>query len=193
MRLLTIMIVLFFICSSTVIADDKKEAEDLIKKTIDEVIFVLKKNDISDEKKKETVKSIVSPLFDFSLMAKLSLGKEAWFNLKEEEQKQFTDLFVKRIKDSYLEKMIQYGDEQILFDTPVQNGRKIQVPTVLVSNGNRYDMLYKMYRSKQGHKIYDVEVQGVSLVKSYRSQFEAILKDGTINEIMAKLSEIVVN
>jgi phospholipid transport system substrate-binding protein len=191
-RLITFLIITLASCVS-VYADDVKDAEKLLKGAIDEVVAVLNKEDIEADQKKDKVKEIVSPLFDFPLMAKLSLGKKVWFKLKAEEQEKFTDLFIKRIKDSYIEKMIRYTNEEILFETPSHEERKIEIPTVLISNGNRYAMLYKMYNSKKGLKIYDLEVQGVSLVKSYRSQFEEVLKEGTINDIMLKLNEAAVN
>jgi phospholipid transport system substrate-binding protein len=193
MRRLIMLLILSITFCVPVYADDVKDAEKLLKGTINEVISVLKKNDIEADQKKNKVKEIVSPLFDFPLMAKLSLGKKAWLELKANEKEKFTVLFTKRIKDSYLEKMIQYSNEEVIFETPSQEKRKIQLPIVLISNGNRYAMLYKMYNSKKGFKLYDVEVQGVSLVKSYRSQFEAVLKEGTIDDIIQKLNENAVN
>lgn len=191
-RFFVVLGVSFFLCLSAH-ADDVKDAETLLKGKIDEVVDVLKRNDMAADQKKEKVKEIVSPIFDFPLMAKLALGKKAWSELNADQQEKYTDLFIRRIKESYLEKMIRYTNEQVLFETPVQEDRKIKVPTVLISNGSRYAMLYKMYRSKKGIKIYDVEVQGVSLVRSYQSQFGSMLKEGSIDDILRKLNETDVN
>ncbi len=192
MRRLIAGALILIVVTGHAFASDATDATKLLKETIEEVINVLGKEE-ADEQKKERVKEIVSPLFDFSLMAKLSLGKKAWLELKKDEQTRFTELFVKRIKDSYLEKMTRYTNEEVLFEEPTQEDKRIQVPTVLISKGNRFSMVYKLYRANDGIKIYDVEVQGVSLVKSYRSQFEAVLKNGTIDNLMQKLNETEMN
>ena len=54
-------------------------------------------------------------------------------------------------------------------------------------------MLYKFYNSKQGWKIYDIEIQGISLVRTYRSQFDSVLRDGTIDDLILKLEKHEIN
>jgi phospholipid transport system substrate-binding protein len=65
--------------------------------------------------------------------------------------------------------------------------KRVQLPTYLVSKGTRYSMLYKLYNKKNSWKIYDIEIQGVSIISTYRSQFDGVLKHGTIQDLLEKL------
>jgi len=179
------------ILSQTVIADDKSAAEEILKSKLEVVLSVLQKKELEIEAKKKEIVEIVTPIFDFSLMAKLSLGRKFWPGLAKEEKERFTELFVKRLKESYLEKLSRYTytDEKIVYNAPIQVKKKIHIPTKLISKDNKISMLYKLYKSKQNWKIYDIEIEGVSIITTYRSQFEQVLSKGTIDDLLKKLEE----
>ena len=179
------------ILSQTVIADDKSAAEETLKTKLEVVLSVLQKKELAIEAKKKEIVEIVTPIFDFSLMAKLSLGRKFWPGLAKEEKERFTELFVKRLKESYLEKLSRYTytDEKIVYNAPIQVKKKIHIPTKLISKDNKISMLYKLYKSKQNWKIYDIEIEGVSIITTYRSQFEQVLSKGTIDDLLKKLEE----
>lgn len=169
--------------------DDTTEAQQVIKGMVDRVTTVLKDKSLDQEQKKSRVLEIVTPLFDFPLMAKLSLGKKHWSDLSPQKRKQFSTLFVKRMKESYIDKLNLYSDEEAVYDKPVQTGQKALVPTHMISKDKKLSMLYKLYNSKNGWKIYDTEIQGVSVLKTYRSQFDEMLKSGTIDDLMNRLEK----
>ena len=177
------------IFSQSVIADDKKEAEEVLKGKLEQVISVLEKKALNEEAKKKEIVEIVTPMFNFSLMSKLTLGKKHWPGFTKEQKERFTDLFTKRLKNSYLDKMMLYTDEKIEYKESVQVGKKVQIPTILTSKDNKISMLYKLYKSKQGWRIYDIEIQGVSLISTYRSQFDEILRSKTVDDLLAKLEK----
>ena len=187
-RMLSIVLGLLII-STAAVADDKENAEALLKIKIDAAIEVLKKKETDIQVKNQKILEIVAPIFDFPLMAKLALGREFWPGLSEDEKKKYTVLFTERLKASYLQKLSLYTDEEVTYKTPVHDGRKVQIPTALISKGEIISMLYKMYESGQGWKIYDVEIQGVSIISTYRSQFKEILANGTIDDLLQKLEK----
>jgi len=189
MKSLLYAVLSLLILSQTVMADDISSAEKELKSKLDAVIVVLQKNDLEQETKNKEVIEIVTPIFDFSLMARLSLGRIYWSGLTKENKKSFTDLFVKRLKESYLEKLNLYTNEIIIYRAPVQVKKKIHIPTELISKDNKIDMLYKLYKSKSGWKIYDIEVQGVSIISTYRSQFAEVMSTGTIDDLLLKLEK----
>ena len=189
MRRLIYTVLILFITAQTVLANDKKEAQALLETKLDAAIAVLQQKDLDPQKKNEQLVEIVSPLFDFRLMAKLSLGRKYWPGLSEEKKDEFTDLFIKRLRASYLEKISLYTDEKVFFKTPVQNKRKVRIPTEIISNNNRISMIYKLYKSKKDWKIYDLEVEGVSIISTYRSQFDQVLSKGTIDELLQRLEK----
>jgi phospholipid transport system substrate-binding protein len=175
--------------SQAVTADDKSAAEEFIKSNLGAVFSVLQKKDLSQPARKSEVVEIVTPMFDFKLMAKLSLGKKYWPDLSREHKERFTELFVERLRQSYLNKLTAYTDEKIIYEPPVAVKKKVHVPTLLVSQGKKISMLYKLYSSNNTWKIYDVEIQGVSIIRSYRSQFKEILQNGTFDELLQKMQK----
>lgn len=179
---------IFLAITQSVGANDKDVVKELLKKKVEAAIAVLQKNDLDQQEKNRQIIDIVTPLFDFQLMAKLSLGRKYWPGLVEEKRQRFIDLFTKRLKESYLDKLTLYTDEKVVFKTPVQDKRKIQVPTELISKNNTITMLYKFYESTSW-LIYDLEIQGVSIISTYRSQFDQVLSKGTIDELLTKLEK----
>ena len=179
--------------SSAVTADDKSAAEEFLKNNLDAVFTVLRKNDLSPQARNSKVEEIVTPMFDFELMGKLSLGKKYWPDLSPEQREKFTELFVERLRQSYLNKLTAYTDEKIIYESPVTVKKKVHMPTLLISKGKKISMLYKLYSSSNSWKIYDVEIEGVSIIRSYRSQFNEILQKGTFDDLLQKMQKPVNN
>ena len=180
---------ILLVMTQTVGADDKDVTKKLLESKIEAAIAVLQKNDLDQEGKNKQIIEIVTPLFDFPLMAKLSLGRKYWPGLTKEERQRFTELFTKRLKESYLDDLNLYTDEKVVFKTPVQEKRKIKIQTELISKNNTISMLYKFHESTDSWLIYDIEIQGVSIISTYRSQFDQVLSKGTIDELLIKLEK----
>ncbi len=90
---------------------------------------------------------------------------------------------------SYLEKLSLYTDETVVYKTPVQNERKVEIPTEVISKDKKISMTYKLYKSEQDWKIYDLEIEGISMIVTYRSQFDQILDKGTFDDLLLKLEK----
>lgn len=186
------------ICASIVLsllvqpamADEKSKVKGILKEKIDAVIGSLRDKETDKKVRDDKIIEMVTPIFDFKLMGKLSLGKKYWPGLNKEERKTYSDLYTKRLQESYLDKMGLYSDENLIYEEPIEKGKKIHAPVRLVSKDNDLLMLYKFYKSKVGDwKIYDVELEGVSVIQTYRSQFHDVMKDGTIQDLIAKLEK----
>ncbi|MBW1766611.1 MAG: ABC transporter substrate-binding protein [Deltaproteobacteria bacterium] len=188
-RLLNAIIIMIAL-SQTAIADDKIAVRDFLKSKLDDVLLVLERKDLDDQTKKDTIVEIAQPIFDFSLMAKLTLGRKHWPGLSKENKDKFTELFTKLLKESFLRKMDLYTDEKLIYEEPLQVKKKIHIPTCLTSKDNKISILYKLHKSHNNWKIYDIEIQGVSIIRSYRSQFSESLQSGTIEELITKLEKI---
>jgi len=185
-RILYIFLCMLFL-SQPVIADDKSDAEALVKSKLDAVFAVLQKGDLDQQAKKQEINAIVTPMFDFELMAKLTLGKKHWPGLPREKREKFTELYIEMLKTSYLDKLALYTDEKVIFEPPAQVKKKVHVPTQLVSKDRKTSILYKLYKPGDDWKVYDLEIQGVSIIRSYRSQFSESLKNGTIDDLLLKM------
>ncbi|MCP4680871.1 MAG: ABC transporter substrate-binding protein [Desulfobacterales bacterium] len=169
------------------IADDTIIVKELVETRLDSALLILGQKDLTDNAKKDRITELVKPIFNFPLMARLTL-KKYWKTLPKEKQKRFIDLFTKRMQEMYLDKLTLYTNEEVVCNDPVQLGqKKIHVPTELISKGNTISIIYKFYYSKQDWKVYDLEIQGVSIVSTYRSQFDQVMRKGTIDDLCLNL------
>ena len=193
MRTRVFKMVTAMILSSTlflpVLADDLVELTAVVEDRIDVITQILQNKGMEKEHKDASILGSVEDLFDYTLMGRLSLGKTQWLSLEEEKKKTFTDLFVERIKRSYLEKMYLYTDEKVVVKQALQvKPSRIHVPSNIIGKNGPTEILYKFYKSKnEGWLIYDVEIAGVSVVQTYRAQFAEILKSSPFDELLNKL------
>ncbi len=169
-------------------ADDLAEVDSFLKERLNRIMGLLQDKNLEKSTRNDKIVVIITEAFDFDTMAKLTLGKKYWPGLSTAEKARFTELFVGRLKASYLEKLNLYDDETIVYSKPEQVNNKVQMMTELVSKDNKITMRYKLYKpSKAGWKVYDVELEGVSLITTYRSQFNEVLQTGTMKDLFAKL------
>jgi len=174
-----------------VYASDQDDVYNLIKNTVDEVLVLLKDNSLDKEAKSDQFMEIIEPLFDFSLMAKLSLGKKNWPKLNEAEQKEFTDLFIKQLQNTYYDKLELFSDEKVTFEKPMAVKNKMYMELNVITKDEPLKMLYKLYQNKEENvwKIYDLEIQDISIIKSYSSQYDQILEKETVSDLLNKMKE----
>jgi phospholipid transport system substrate-binding protein len=187
MKNLLVSVLGLLLFSQSVAADGKSEVEELLKTNLDAVFAVLQKKGLEQQAKNKEIVEIVTPMFDFELMARLSLGKKHWPGLSQDKKERFTELFIQRLKASYLTNFTLYTDEKIFYEPSVQVKKKIHAPTYLISKDKKISILYKFYKAGNDWKIYDLEIQGVSIIRSYRSQFSRILESGTVDDLLLKL------
>ena len=124
-------------------------------------------------------------------MAKLSLGKENWTKMTPSEREEFIAKFTTYLKNSYIAKIGLYTDEKLkIIDLKEINNKRIWLLTKLIGSKDSYDITYKFYKSKSsGWLIYDVNIVGVSLIQTYRSQFKDILKNESYKSLIQKIEK----
>lgn len=168
---------------------DANDPNEVLQIKWDAVAKVLQSKEIDQASKEKIIDTIVSPLFDFELMSKLALGKTNWSKLTPSQFETFSQLFVKRLKDAYREKILLYKDETATLGSAIQKKNAVQIPMLLVSGDKNITILYKLRKVDDGWKIYDVEIQGVSIVLTYRSQFTDTLRHGSFEELLSQLEK----
>jgi phospholipid transport system substrate-binding protein len=188
------LLLVFLLLSQAAVADVESEAEKLLKRSVDKIFTVLSDKELSIGQKKSKVIEITTPVFSFSLMAKLSLGKAHWSQLNAKQRTEFIDLFTDLFENFYIDKLDFFSNETVVFQpATIVKKNKVRIQTALISKGTEYSMLYKMFKTGHSWKIYDFEIEGVSILRSYRSQYHYILKKGGIAGLLAKMREIIEN
>jgi len=171
------------------IIKDMNDPNELLQAMRDAVVDILQTKDIDQELKDKIIEKIISLVFDFPLMSKLSLGREHWPKLTLSQREKFTSLFVERLKASCREKIALFNGEKVLLKPAVRKKRTIHLPMVLISAEKKITILYKFRGVDKCWKIYDVEIQGVSIILTYRSQFDDTLSHGTVEDLFAQLEK----
>jgi phospholipid transport system substrate-binding protein len=189
MRYLLFMIIFVLLFTGTVLGSESDDVKTLLKSNVDAVVELLQNDNMDKTERNQRILDIITPVFDFKTMAKLTLGKKYWPTLNETQQAEFSDLFIRRLQESYLDKLDIYTDEKVLYGEPLTMGTKIHMPTTLVSKDSNIEMLYKFYHSAESWKIYDVEIGGVSVIQTYRSQFDGVLREGSVADLLGKLKD----
>jgi len=153
------------------------------------VVTLIKNKDIDQQTRGKKIDKTISPIFDFPLMAKLALGKKHWSRFNKDQREKYSELFIDRLKDLYLEKIKLYTDEKASFKKAVKKTKSLEIPMELLSKEKKIAILYKLRKVKNRWKIYDVEIEGVSILLTYRSQFNDILRRNSIEEFLASLKK----
>jgi len=187
----TLVMSLFFalVFAQPSLANGLAEVQGIVDRNITIVIDYVKDKSIDKQVRNQKIIETVVPFFDFDFMAMVCLEKKHRKRLSKDQKKRFTELFVKRLQESFLEKLDLYTDEEVVIESAKKVKKRIHVLTYLVSKGDKMDMNFKFKKTKKGWKVYDLEILGVSMVSTYRSQFSGFLKTKSMDDLLAKLSE----
>ncbi len=180
-----------FLFTQNLMADEKIELKNHLLNKISEVIEIVENKKFTKDQRNFKITEAVKPMFDFELMAKLSLGKRAWKKLNKDEREKFTDLYVKRMERSYSSKLDAYNGQKVEVKRIDQlKKNRITLITDLVDGDNKFEVIYKFYKPKKlkagkdSWLIYDVEISGVSILKADQAQFREFLRTKTIYDLM---------
>jgi phospholipid transport system substrate-binding protein len=160
-----------------------------VKKTVDEVVHIVADKEMkhNEKKRRQALKKSISVIFDYSEMAKRSLGRH-WNTRTPAEKKQFTDLFATLLENSYANKIESYNNEKIIYIKELVDGDRAEVKSkVLTAKRDEFTLDYRLLNENGKWMVYDVVIEGVSLVSNYRGQFNRIISANGYGELVKKL------
>jgi phospholipid transport system substrate-binding protein len=161
---------------------------DVVKGTVDEVIRILNTPALKDPGQKQRilqqVKQVVDRRFDYEEMAKRSLPN--WNQLNPTQRREFVALFSELLATSYAEKLAKYSGEKVTYQGDRVDGDLAEVNTVLIRTNDRFPVNYRLI-NKANWVVYDVIIEGVSLVNNYRSQFTRVIGESSYPELVRRL------
>ncbi|MBM4301925.1 MAG: ABC transporter substrate-binding protein [Deltaproteobacteria bacterium] len=167
---------------------------EIAKQVIERALEALNDPSSLGEARRQKVKGIVDPYFDYQEMAKRCLGP-AWGKLSAGQRQEFVQLFAQLLEASYSDKIEKYAQRvKIDYTGEILDGDYAEVRTVVVRANDRIPMNYRLLQESGTWKVYDVVIEGVSLVSNYRSQFSRIIHESSYAELLrrlkAKVSEL---
>ena len=186
-----LLLICFFIFSALPSYSLAGEPTNQVKQTVDAVIDVLKNKELKKPEKTEQrrvkIRAIVGERFDFEEMAKRSLAQN-WKKRTPEEQKEFVPLYSDLLENAYIKKVEKYEDEKVVYGEEKTEGAYATVRTnILTTKEVSIPIEYRLLKEGSQWKVYDVVIEGVSLVNNYRNQFNSILRSGTYEELVKRL------
>lgn len=186
-----VLLILCLLSFSSLYAIEENEISSFMQTNIDNATLILRDKALQKADKTEKLYVIFDSIFDYGLMSKLALGGKQWDMLTPNKQQEFTKLFEMKLKVSYMEKLDLYTDEKIVIKNLEKiKDTRIHLTTHLMKNSEVYEIVYKFYKDKNSQwMIYDVDILGVSIIQTYRTQFADFLAKESFDKLMIKLKD----
>lgn len=166
----------------------------MLEQSSQQILATLKQNKTSLKKNSEVIYQAVEqyllPNVDVSGMSRSVLGRKAWGEASSAEKQQFSKAFTQLVIRTYASPLAEYTDETIKF-MPIRgslDGRFIRVNSIIIrSKGKNIPLSYSLVSTEGQWKIYDLSVEGVSLLQSFRSQFAEALQNSSMQELIKQM------
>ena len=164
-----------------------------VKETTDKILAIVSDPDLKgpakEAQRRERIRRTVDELCDWDEMSRRSLGRH-WAQRTEPEKKEFIHLFGQLLERTYIDKVEGYSGEKVIYAGERVDGDYAEVNVKIVTKTNtEIPVVYKMRTKDQKWWVYDLVVEGVSLVNNYRTQFSDILAKSSFEGLMKKLKE----
>ena len=163
---------------------------DQLRDGVDRVVKILRDPELSGDSKvnerSAAVNKVADQIFDFGETAKRSLGQH-WAQRTPAEREEFIRLFTELVQRTYLSKVDQYNSEMTFQDDTVDGNQAVVRTTLLLGKGGRMSLDYRMHHPRDRWQVYDLSIDGISLVASYRSQFNKVVRTDSYEALVARL------
>ena len=193
-RYFMILTIGFSLAFAPVVVSAEGSAIDAVRSSVDGILDILKKGDTMDKAaRRSAMEVIIDERFDFRAMSQRTLATN-WKKASDAEKQEFTDLFSQLIQSSYVGKLEAYTNEKVEYVAEKAKGRKAVVETLIKTASADIPLNYKLYSKDGDWLVYDVIIEGVSLISNYRSSYQTIVKkegfDGLMAKMKAKIKEL---
>jgi len=167
------------------------EPTDQIRQTTDKILAIVQnpamKGADKEAERQNQMRKAVDGRFDWTTMAKSAMGRN-WRELNEAQRKEFSSLFSDLIEKTYMSRIESYSGEKIQYKSEKVDGPYGQVDVVIVTlRGTDIPVSYRVLKKGAEWMVYDVNIEGVSLVNNYRSQISSILNSSNYANLISRL------
>jgi phospholipid transport system substrate-binding protein len=162
-----------------------------LKESIDQVLKILKDESLKqpgkDKERRAVIRKVIGQRFDFEEMSKRSLATH-WAKRTPPEKKEFVEVFTNLLERSYMDRIEAYTDEQVEYnDEKIDEGYAVVRTTITAKDKEPIPIDYKLIKESDNWRVYDVVIEGVSLVNNYRGQFNKIISANSYQELLRKM------
>lgn len=176
---------------------DSSEAADLIRDYMDRALELVQDQEEPDpDQLSSNMGDMAEEIFDFELMSRMSLGRH-WNSFDQEQQKKFVQEFTALLQENYLGRMDEHLQEVQDFSREdmqvtgheLLSSKRAQVQSIIHYQDKEIPVNYRLATRGEGWKVYDVHVEGMSLIQNYRSQFDQLLQRGSAQDLLQKIKQ----
>jgi len=162
-----------------------------VKKTVDEVIRIVTDKELkkpgAEKKRRVELRTAIGSLFDYKEMTKRTLGSH-WKEISPADRTEITGLFTNLLENSYAGKIESYNNEKVVYLKENVDEDYAEVKSKVISvKHDEFSVNYRLLNEDGKWRVYDVVIEGVSLVSNYRSQFNKIINENGYDELVKKL------
>jgi phospholipid transport system substrate-binding protein len=138
------------------------------------------------------MKTQIEAVFDFKELSRRTLGRN-WKKMSNEQQTEFVELFRRVLQGVYADRLMSYSDQKIIFgyEKMLKKGRAEVESYLVTSDGRKIPLFYRLTDKSGSWRVYDVIIEGVSMVKNYRTQFREILAKDSPEKLLEILRKKV--
>lgn len=166
---------------------------DSVKSVVNSILDILRDGSLSFEEARPRIRSEIQRGFDDVAMAQSVLSTN-WRSASESQQDEFRQLLMRTIESTYIGRVRAYTNETVEFRSESVNGNRAAVNTVIISNSGNIPIVYQLRQRRDGWFIYDVEIENVSMVSTYRETYRSVVRrdgmDGLLQQMRDKLVEL---
>lgn len=163
---------------------------DMMKATVDEVLRIVRDHDLKQpnkaDERRQMLERAIGARFDYQEMSRRALGAP-WNTLSDKEKQEFVDLFRTLLTNSYSDKIETYSGEGVQFLNERTEKEYAEVRTKVLSGKTEIPLDYRLINKVDDWRVYDVVVDGISLVNNYRGQFAKIIKSSSYVDLVEQL------
>ncbi|MFN2338898.1 MAG: phospholipid-binding protein MlaC [Gammaproteobacteria bacterium] len=176
----------WFIAAQALAAPTPKER---VQETVDAVLEVLRDQNRDVETRKADIRVLIGQRFDFRAMAQSTLAQN-WRTASEAEQDRFVSLYARLLENTYLVMVEEYTNETVEYrNETLRNEKNAQVDTAILAADKEIPVVYRTRLKDGDWYIYDVIIEGVSLISNYRSTYQQIVRREGMDGLLARLEE----
>ena len=186
-----ILSVFMMTLASPVFAVDN--ATESVRMSVDSILGILKDTGLDKPAKREKIRVVIAERFDFRAMSQRTLATN-WRKASKEEQQQFVELFSQLIQNTYIGRVEAYTDEGVTYPGEKVTNNRAVVDTLIITSSAEIPVTYKLYLKDDRWLVYDVNIEGVSLISNYRNSYHEIVKRdgfaGLLGQMEEKIKEL---
>jgi len=190
---MSVLTVLWLALMAPIAAAQTASPTETVKSVVDGILAILRDDSLSFEEARPRIRSEIQRGFDDVAMAQSVLSTN-WRSATEAQQDEFRQLLMRTIESTYIGRVRAYTNESVEFRGETVNGNRASVNSVIISNSGNIPIVYQLRQRRDGWFVYDVEIENVSMVSTYRETYRSVVRrdgmDGLLQQMRDKLLEL---